>query len=193
LLSVPCNALIVIAYTRFYSLRSPTNFLTGNLCACNLLSGVFGALAILVNYLDLTLHYKYPCLVSLYLLVSLLLCSFASIVLISVERLIAVVFSLEFFRWVTDGSVRWWVGCVWGGVLLLQGLPLLGLNKWSPGVACRTNNVYPAAYFQLTFSIPIVGSAVGVVVMNAVIGAAARKQLRKIRAEPQQTLRIPNS
>ncbi|ELU15662.1 hypothetical protein CAPTEDRAFT_92873 [Capitella teleta] len=155
---VPGNLLTILAYFKNEQLRNPTNILICSQSIGDLFTCLTGPLFVTLNYteagLELIQSGKYLCLVSLALLFIALQSSIVNILALSTERFIAVYFSLNYYNWVTEMSVKRAVVAIWSVVITINCLPMLGWEEWRPEVHCMSNKVYPQAFFQGFFIIP---------------------------------------
>ncbi|ELU01931.1 hypothetical protein CAPTEDRAFT_204269 [Capitella teleta] len=183
---IPGNLLTILAFFKYKQLHSPTNILICSQSIGDLFTCLTGPLFAVWNYTEigqaLASSNKYLCLSSLTLLMLALQSSVVNILALSTERFIAVYFSLRYYQWVTDATVKRVVVIIWIVVITINFLPLFGWELWKPGVTCMTFNIYPRIYFQAFFIMPTLICLLVCAVVNFAIALEAIKRQRSIVA-----------
>ncbi|ELT95600.1 hypothetical protein CAPTEDRAFT_210525 [Capitella teleta] len=181
---IPGNVLTILAYFKEGQLRSPTNLLICSQSIGDLFTCLVGPLFTVLIYteigLALTSSHKYLCVTSLALVMTSLQSSVMNIIALCSERFIAVFFSLRYYDWVTDVTVKGAVVTIWTMVILINCLPLFGLNKWKPGIVCKPEEVHPKIYFQGLVTIPIMFCLMICAMQNIAIAVMAVRKQRSI-------------
>lgn len=182
--SIPLNALTVIAYIKFPELRNPTNFLICTQSAGDLFTTFTAPYALMLGYTRFGLNtigkMKYPCLCGLSISLMALLNSFINMLVLSVERFIAVYFPFKYFIWVTDQSVKIVIAVVCSIVFIINILPLFGWNEWKQSMNCFTSLVYSKIFFQYLFLIPCVIILLMTALVNIAISVLALRKRNSI-------------
>ena len=184
------NILLLTAYVKFPSLHNPTNLLICNQSFADLMSCALGLSYVWFNYtlwgLDVVSKYRYVCLVSLCVLVLSVWSSLVNLMALTVERFLAVVFPFHYLRWVTETSVKKVIAAVWGMLVVLTSLPVLGWNTWRAGNQCVAIHSFTYVYFVYFFLLPSLLGMIMMAVLNAVICTIA-VSMRKVspHAPPQ--------
>ena len=121
--TLPGNVLVVIAFIKKPSLRTPTNTFILNQSVADLLSALTAVIFVVMNYtyagLSYILQSKAACLTSLWLVMFSLSASLINIFALSLERFVAVFFPYKYIDVVTP-KAAWIVNCVvWIVVLVM--------------------------------------------------------------------------
>ena len=184
--AIPGNVLTILAFIKYPALRTPTNYLICNQSCADLLFVVTSQLFIWFNYTSAGLafigQHKYACVMSLWCALGPMLLSLVNMFLLSSERLLAVVWSLRYFSWVTERSVCLAIGVSWCLVILINSLPLLGWNVWQFGHNCMTMEVYPSIYYLFLYMLPSLLMLILTAVFNIIIAiiAAAKNRIAPV-------------
>lgn len=158
ILSVPLNLLTLVAYNKFHELHNPTNFLICSQSVGDLLSALTGSSALLLLFTpfgsEVAASTKYACLFALTSSMTTLVTSVCSILLLSMDRFIAIIIPFKYYEWVTDRYVKRVVCIMWAGIIIIQSTPLLGWNTWKANVPCFTSEMYPEVLYQFLIVFP---------------------------------------
>ena len=145
------NSLILFSIARFRRLRTRMNILVANLSVSDFLVGL-----IMIPY-DISFvmvedlrQNKWTCLLRETFQILFLGSSVLNLLLISVERYLAIMFPLAH---VHRRSRKWLALLIlasWFFAILVSILPLLGVNTWRPGVPCDSAYTLPKEYTIVT-------------------------------------------
>lgn len=183
-LGIPGNIFTLLAFIKYKELRNPTNLLICNQSVGDLFFAVTSPIFIFFNYtkvgLETSFENKYACLFALAIILISLQISIMNILALSIERLLAIVFTFEYYLWVTERAVKIAVGLIWTVVITINLIPMFGWNKWEPGHKCQTTFAYYRTSFMSFFIFPSLVCLILTAVINIVIGAMAIKKQRMI-------------
>ncbi|ELU17981.1 hypothetical protein CAPTEDRAFT_45276, partial [Capitella teleta] len=181
---VPGNVLTIIAYIKHAKLWNPTNLLILSQTIGDLLTCLTGPLYFVFNYSEagmvVTSSYKYLCLMSLGSLMISIQSSITNILALSTERFIAVYFPYRYYSLVTDAKVKMGVGMIWTVVLVINLLPFLGLETWTPEQPCMATRVYYPLYTQAIILLPSAVCLLIAALENILIGAMTVKKQHSV-------------
>ena len=185
---IPGNTLVLLAYAKNYSLRTPTNLLIVNQSVADLVVYAIGLCFVWFNYtlwgLNVASTHKYVCL---YMLCSInvgLLSSVVNLLALTVERFLAVAFPYQYLRWVTDASVKRVILVLWTMMMVIANLPILGWNTWTPGKQCTSVYMTPNLYFVNLFLLQALLVLVIMAILNIIICGIAFIVRRKVAPHP---------
>lgn len=193
LLTVALNALVIASVARFRRLRTPTNTLLLSLAACDLLVGLLVMPVEGLRYVETCwLLGRLACALTPYLSYCLLSASVGHMVLISVDRYLAVCGPLLYPARVTQGRVRTAVCACWACSLLYNGCILTG-HLARPGRAGSCHGecvvvVSPASGAADLF-VTFVGPCVVMAALYLRVVAAAVSQARVSRLAATLTVK----
>uniref|UniRef100_X2ALK6 G-protein coupled receptors family 1 profile domain-containing protein n=1 Tax=Capitella teleta TaxID=283909 RepID=X2ALK6_CAPTE len=182
LLVVATNLLPLIAYVRTKELQTPTNRLICNQSLSDVLSALASQPFAWIGYSQSGIMAskvnKWVCLWGIFSIRVSQLAALVGVLLLTLERSVAIFSPFNYYVFITDKVVRWMIGCAWMFAVVVTILPLLNWNLWSPGMRCFTVYVFPRIYnvfiyvsFFLVFTtcaILMVGIAVVAIKKNRV-------------------------
>ena len=181
------NTLTIMAYVKFPSLHNPTSLLICNQSIADAVACMTGQVFIWFNYtswgLEVGRTNKYACLVSMWGILLSLSLSLFNLLALSAERLLCIAFSYQYYRWVTDTSVRVLIGVLWVVILSTSSFPLLGWNTWKPGNTCLAVEAYSMTYYMYMFLVPSLLALVLITVCNVAICVIAFSK-RQVTPQP---------
>lgn len=175
------NSLILISIARFKRLRSRMNILIANLAVSDLLIG-----CVMIPYDMCFINFsflrngKYTCLLRHSIEASFLGASVLNLLVISVERYLAIVKPLKHVQKATSRLLMIMIASSWTVAIVVACLPLIGWNSWTPTTPCDTSVIYPKAYNGLIVSI-LVGSLIANFVMYIQVVRTAFSQIKAIQ------------
>ena len=143
------NIVVLLAFIKYPELRKPTNYLIMSLAASDLLTSTAGFCVMFFMYTELGLRivykYKYSCILSLSIAMAAIEMSMTNLLLISLERLLAVASPLKHLILVTKRSVKVAIAITWIGIMCTSLLPALGWNTWQLDnyIICKTQISQP--------------------------------------------------
>ena len=183
ILGVPANFASILAFikSRLLHKSRPVNHLIFNLAVSDFVTCFLSMFYVITNFTDagksLSWKYKYACVASLWAVHTCLMSSVVSILLLSVERLIAIVSPLGHMRWVTNRSVRVTIVISW---VLLAGKELFTFvwSVWRPGVPCIRPLVYHPVFNQYVHDVPFYICLTLIPLCNITIAIIARQRVR---------------
>ena len=185
------NIVVLLAFIKYPELRKPTNYLIMSLAASDLLTCTSGFCALFFMYTELGLRivyiYKYSCIISVCVALASVKMSFTNLLLISLERLLAVAFPLKHLRLVTKRTVKVIIAIAWISIMSTSLLPALGWNTWQPGRPCRMINTMPTAYLIPFYFLIIVVDMTSVAIVSIIIAVLAFRNSKSTHLTSGQT------
>ena len=147
------NIFVMVVFIHTPSLQTSTNIFVLNLSICDMLSSLTALFFMTSTYTQAGLRFtsrsKYGCLLCLAALVTSLSSSIYNILLLSIERFIAIYFAMRYFSIVTERRAKLCCVIQWTLVVTLNSLPILGLNVWEQDKPCFPFNAYHKAYIMM--------------------------------------------
>ncbi|ELT93028.1 hypothetical protein CAPTEDRAFT_210567 [Capitella teleta] len=174
------NTLTAIAYFTTPHLQTLQNLVICNLSLADAIIAVLSKPFFALSYTEAGIvfgaRHKWVCLVSLWAVMGSGLCGILCVFVLSLERLLAIIFPFRYYTWVTDNSVRAMIVFVWAFAFTLTAFPLMGLNTWTHGARCFTMFVYTPTYNVYVATNLNVLILVAMALMNITIAVVAVKQ-----------------
>ena len=181
------NILILISIFRFHRLRSRMHILVGNLALSDLLLGIIFIPydIFILTHLEYTEN-KYFCLGRQSILNTFLGC-FNSEHLCHLFRKIHGNYTPSFKETGKHSNtvIIAIIAFCWGFAVFLGSLPLLGWNKWEPGIPCDIELTHPKAYKSMMF-LTYSASLIANFVMYIKVIRTALRHMEAIQAHPTQ-------
>ena len=164
------NSLIVLSVCKFPHMRRNSYILVANLSVSNTLIGLnflFGATG---RFIALTLEErKYLCLSKFGVFFAAFLGSEYNLLLISVERFIAILFPLWHKSVIKKTHIGFAVTACWIFYVTLAFLPLFGWNNYSDDVFCYLRSIWCIEYFSIIGCLVFVGFILNTVLFIVVL------------------------
>jgi hypothetical protein len=181
------NVLTLVAYWTTPSLQTPGNLLIFNLSLVDTVIPILSFHYTLLNYTQWGIifnsQHKWSCLLCLWLVISITLNSILGILLISLERVIAVFLPFKYYDLVTERSVKVVIVCTWTLAFAVNAPPIMGWTTWTRGARCFALFVYPSAYISVMRT-PLTGFLLlSIALMNIAIAIVA---VKKSRVQPSE-------
>ncbi|XP_059911540.1 trace amine-associated receptor 13c-like [Gadus macrocephalus] len=186
LLTVLLNLLLIVSISHFRQLHTPTNMVLLSLAGSDLLIGLV-VMPLGAQYYISSCWFLGPWLCSAFYMLSYVLtsASVASILLISLDRYLAVCQPLRYASEVTMGRVQLAVGLCWSCAVVYNG-GLLGVNMRGPPrrTSCQGECVVvvDGSSDWLDFLVTFLAPISTVVALYLQVFAAALSQARKMRS-----------
>lgn len=178
------NILILSSIIKFKNLQSAMFILIGNIAVADLLLGIGLVISFIFWLVDLVIEQQIICVIQ-YSLVSVSMCASAgNILLMSVERFLAVVFPLKHRSYasnrvyVTSAVVVGWIFYVGTGFSFIY---FVMKNRSHKGLACDQQLIVNQPYYSLTSLFIIVITVVTSVLCVVVLTVAIRMKTRTKR------------
>ena len=153
------NFLILVCIYKYNWLRTPINFLVGNLAAGDILLGVtYSPVGALGNFMGLD-QYRYLCLLELFSFCTVLIVVVSNMLVISIDRYVSVTYPFT-YKARALVHVRRFIPCCWVAAVCYSIVPILGWNSYGLGTGrdrCNYNTVWPHAY-QLTILMYVISA-----------------------------------
>ena len=141
------NILIIISVIKFSFLRKPCNILIASLALSDLLVGIVAIPYDFAFYLSYSLkRMRLPCLFRHFIWILCLGSSISNLVLISVERFMAVVFPLKHQIYMTVQKSVIAAVITWLAVLLPCSTVLAGTDTWIPKYGCMFHHTFKKGF-----------------------------------------------
>ncbi|XP_052768446.1 octopamine receptor-like [Mya arenaria] len=170
------NILILTSVRRFRALRSNMHILIANLAVSDLIVGAVLVPLTLVGYFTgLKERNKYYCLTDIGVFVISLGSSCYNLLLISVERFIAIMFPLKSKVILTRKRLIALIVFGWIDVTIVATLPLFGITNYSDGSHCRLRKTWPRLYRSMTDSQMLIILALNCICYTGVACVALKK------------------
>ena len=177
------NGLILISIAKFKKLQTSINVLVGNLALSDL---IIGAVLIPCDFIGDVTNFnlnKYFCLGKLSLFVLSLGLSCYNLMLISVERFVAIVYPLKKSTYISKGRLLLMILFGWCLCLINSSLPLLGWNNYNNSTECVSDTVWTPGYKLCINWILLLASTVNVSLYAIVMRMALRRASRTSLAD----------
>ncbi|ELU08016.1 hypothetical protein CAPTEDRAFT_93883 [Capitella teleta] len=178
------NLLTIIAYIKTDTLRTPTNFLICNQTVLDLLLSIDAQPFIWLSYtawgVKKALNNKWLCLLSMFSSRITLVASIIALMLLSVERSVAIFFPFRYYTLVNDANVRKAIITSWLLSLIVNCPPLFGWNTWRLGTLCFVQYIYPTAYNVSVYTLFCISCFIITALMNIGIAVVALKKSRSV-------------
>uniref|UniRef100_X1ZZA9 G-protein coupled receptors family 1 profile domain-containing protein n=1 Tax=Capitella teleta TaxID=283909 RepID=X1ZZA9_CAPTE len=150
------NVLVIIAFVKSEQLQTPTNLLICNHCLMDASMSLAGQPFIWLTFTQRgiigTMNIKYLCLGGMGIARISSLGSILGILLLTVERSIAIFCPYRYYTVVTHASIKRVIVCFWSFCILISCLPMLGWNNWQPGLRCNALNFSSKIYNMYMFT-----------------------------------------
>ena len=188
LISTAGNLLVLCAIYSNSSLRTMADYLLANLAVADFLQASVAMPLRLVDLFELKPSSKpvISCSVVIFFTILLGGASNINVLLVSVDRLIAIRWPFKYYGVVTLNRVLILIGLCWGFLLTFALLPLVGWGKRPsppPSLACRFTDTLEREYIITTY-VPIHGLCLlAILLIYAVILKAACRHSRAIAAQ----------
>ena len=174
---IPGNFLLLLGYIKDPGLHTPTNSFICSQSAADLATCLTSQMFIIMNYtkagLKVAITNKAFCLFALSTPLFSLLTSLTSLLILSIERFIAVVFPYHYYSVVTDRSARIVITAKWVTILVIMIMPVLGWNVSQPGNHCMSMKVYPREFFMFLYLLPSLLMIISMTILHTVITVIA--------------------
>ncbi|KAI0231935.1 Adenosine receptor A2b, partial [Lamellibrachia satsuma] len=167
-------------------LRTPTNLFVASLAAADFAVGLIGPFYIFLVKVPAGIRLSHTsrsaCLFSLWGVLFSTLGSVFNLLVISVDRFLAITLPLRYGAVVTMRAAQVCTAVIWSVILCLSLPPVLGWNRWSGDSLCAFSEVLHAEYTIGLFAVPVVACLVVLTVLYCVVFAIAWKHRRQIQA-----------
>ncbi|ELT99181.1 hypothetical protein CAPTEDRAFT_121728 [Capitella teleta] len=161
-------------------LQTPTNLLICNQSVCDILFSILGQPFLWFSYTQPGIYYvltdKWLCLLGLFTTRLTSMASLVAIVLLSLERSVAIFCPFRYYVLVSDHVVRRVIAASWLVSVVLNGMPLLGWQTWQPGLRCFSMYVVPNAYNMFIYTNFSVICLISAAIMNICIAVVATRK-----------------
>ncbi|ELT88992.1 hypothetical protein CAPTEDRAFT_188703 [Capitella teleta] len=192
--TVAGNTLTVVAYFTTPHLQTVQNIPICNLSFADTTIAILATPFIMLNYtaagLTFVSKHEWACLLSLWIVTGSIFCGMLSVLILSLERTVAILFPYKYYNWVTERSVRGIIMSIWIFAFTLSAIPLMGLNTWRYGARCFTMFVYYPTYNVYVTNTLHALTLLAVAVLNIAISVIVVKQ-NKVNIEPSGPTQNP--
>ncbi|ELT98359.1 hypothetical protein CAPTEDRAFT_204514 [Capitella teleta] len=180
-LMILSNILTIVVYVKTEQLQTPTNLLVCNQSIIDGLMSITGQPYLLLNYtqwgIKKAMQSKGVCLFGLCFVRLTNIGSLVGILVLSIERSVAIFCPFRYYTLVTDMTVRMVIILSWLFFSFFAILPLLGHNTWKEGMYCTALNVLARDHVYSAINVVFVCLVV-VAILNISIAVLANKKNR---------------
>ena len=179
---LPGNIMTILAFSRTPSLRTPTNHLICSLAVADLMTCLATQLRVAFNYTtagrETIMTDKYACWLSLWAVRSTVVVSLFHLLALTVDRLLAVLWSLQYLVHITETTIQRVVVALWALILVAHSLSILGWSTRNDGhMGCEVASVYGKPARSL-YGLTIWGAIIIMAALNGVLAVTAVKKSR---------------
>ena len=150
LAGIPGNVISILAFVKFSSLRSPSNYLIFSLSVADLMSCLASQVAVVIWYTkfgqEAAQIYKSLCLVTIWIQVVSVMVSMLHITALTVDRVVAVLWSLHYLVYITEELMFRQCIIIWLSTIVITAPPIFGWNTWMPGKKCYPHDIFPKTF-----------------------------------------------
>ena len=175
--------LVIVAVKRYPQLHTPTNYLIFNLAVADLLVGL-GLPYLATFHIVPQLNFmKYACLVRYFIISATCLESSWTLVLISLDRFLAIEFPLRYTYYINNNrTIAIAIGVTWIYTILFTLTPMMGWNAWyrEPSICTYADLMDPV--YTLVLVAHFIVMVVLMVCLYGRIFWTAKRQSRRISA-----------
>ncbi|KAM9358410.1 trace amine-associated receptor 1-like [Symphorus nematophorus] len=200
LLTVTLNLLVVISISHFRQLHTPTNLILLSLAVSDLLVGLAVMPGAIINLQSCSFVNKISCAFSYLLSFTLTSASVGNMVLISVDRYVAICYPLRYSSMITPSRVKicvslcWFCSVVYNVLILKDHLSQIHLSdSCSQECVVIINYISGAVDLLLTFFGPVIVIIVLYMRVFVVAVSQARVMRSQISAVKSKTLTVQKS
>ncbi|ELT91559.1 hypothetical protein CAPTEDRAFT_112416 [Capitella teleta] len=192
------NLLTVIAFVKTDTLQTPTNLLICNQGFLDCLLSIDAQPFVWLSYtawgVKQALNNKWLCLFSMFSSRITIVASIMALMLLSVERSVAIFCPFRYYTLVNDANVRKAIITSWLLSLIVNVPPLFGWNTWRPGTLCFVQYIYPTAYNVSVYTLFCFSCLILTALMNIGIAVVAFKKSRSVNpgtiANPEANITV---
>lgn len=181
------NCLTILSVVRFRRLQTITNMFVVSLATADLLVG-FGLPfhAVQLGQQNTLSNRWYMCIIHFTILQMPLAASILNLLMISVDRYIAILHPLKYISIMTRRKATFIIATLWLYAIFLVCIPY-GWNTFAQGKPCYIFTVYPMAYLMGLFCSQFFLFLVTMLILYSRIYVEARRQKRRIDAQMMLT------
>ncbi|KAK2149114.1 hypothetical protein LSH36_467g04063 [Paralvinella palmiformis] len=178
------NALVIAAVHRYRRLRNTTNKLVCSLALSDIGVGLCFPFLILFNLLPQIKEHRMACIFRYQLIICMVSISQFTLVLVSVDRFVAIHFPLRYHALLSRNRVTAMIVSVWIYSVAIAVIPMFGMNEWQSysWAKCELENILPAPY-SLTLTLHFFATSLIMVCLYARVFILARRHAQRIRLE----------
>ena len=183
---IGANVLVLAALCRFHSLRDITGIFVANLAVADLITGLampFQAAFLFYPQMDKD---KHLCLLRYLVITFACNASIYSLVCTVIDRLIAISFPLHYTRIMTQTKALVLILGIWVLDIVIQSIPLLGVNDWDTAPICLFEIVMDKWYRLFVFSSGIFFAFLMLMIYIRIF-CIVRRHVLKIKSEISTT------
>lgn len=183
------NAMVIISIIKFKRLRTTTNMFIGSLAFSDLSLGLITLPLYALFYFEKSMiGMKYLCLFKYSSVLFSLSSSLVNLVVIAVDRYIAVLHPLQYRIWMTRKRAKLIIGSVWTYHVIICAIPSLGWNLYDKHGKriCDFFTILPKPYSMFTCPITIlVGLIISLILYIQIFKVAQRATNKKKKRNHQ--------
>lgn len=182
------NSLTIAVFARFQYLRTITNKFVVSLAISDIMVGIAISLNVVNNVLIALWTHKFACIGLIFISLTAIMLSIFSLVAISVDRYIAIVYPLHYSNLMTPKRSNAIIAVVWIWCFLAPG-PIIFWNNWENRTITDQCIFTDVAYSDYIFAFalgPFFVLSVGLITLYAVIFKEVRRHKIQIQTQMYQ-------
>ena len=178
------NALVIAAVRGYRRLRNTTNKLVCSLALSDIGVALCLPFLVMFNLSPELKERRMACIFRYQLIICMVSISQFTLVLVSVDRFVAVHFPLRYHALLSRKRVISMIAAVWAYSIAIALIPVLGVSEWHgrSWAKCELEHILPAPY-SLTLALHFFAAALVMICLYVRVFVLARRHAHRIRLE----------